>query len=129
MAGQTPYGLKVRVGDRRVHQHRLVAERAVGHPLPSTVQVHHVDEDKSNFTNSNLVICQDKTYHQLLHVRARVVRAGGDPNTQRVCGKCERVKPVEAFARRSARPGGRSPWCKECKHDYHAASKAVNRAA
>jgi hypothetical protein len=26
------------------------------------------------------VICQDRAYHMLLHMRERIVRAGGDPN-------------------------------------------------
>lgn len=122
----TPYGLKQRVGERRIHLHRLIAERVIGHPLPRTVQVHHIDEDKSNFANSNLVICQDAAYHQLLHVRAKVLRAGGNPNTDRICGRCRVVKPIDAFARRNTRPGGCAPWCRACKSAYHKATKATH---
>lgn len=115
----TPYGLKRQVGGRRVHLHRLIAERVVGRPLPRTVQIHHVDEDKSNFANANLVICQDAAYHQLLHVRARVVRAGGNPNTQRVCGRCRRLRLLEEFAKRAERPGGHCQWCRACYAAYY----------
>jgi hypothetical protein len=69
---------------RWAHEHVIVAERAFGKALPKGAEVHHVDEDKFNNHRSNLVICQDRAYHQLLHQRARIVRAGGTPNTQRV---------------------------------------------
>lgn len=109
------YGLKVSVAGRRIHVHRYIVERAIGHPLPSTADVHHVDGDPSNNAHSNLVACQDRAYHQLLHVRARVVRAGGDPNTQRVCGRCGLVKDFADFYPRRDRPGGIAMTrCKSC---------------
>ena len=74
--------------------HVTIAEGALGHSLPVGAEVHHVDENKSNNRNSNLVICQDHAYHSLLHVRARVLRAGGDPNTQRICADCKRLVSI-----------------------------------
>jgi hypothetical protein len=61
-----------------VHQH--IAESALGRPLPHGVEVHHVDGDPSNNAPSNLVICQDRSYHRLLHRRARALRELGDAN-------------------------------------------------
>jgi hypothetical protein len=80
-------------GRKRIHV--LVAEKALGKPLPKGADVHHVDGNKWNNANSNLVICQDRAYHGLLHKRARVLRAGGDPNTQRICCHCKRLLPME----------------------------------
>ena len=74
-----------------VKTHIAIAEAALGRPLPDGAEVHHVDHNKRNNVPSNLVICQDKAYHLFLHVRARVVRAGGDPNTQRICHRCRHV--------------------------------------
>src|SRR3990167_9989532 len=54
--------------------HILVAEKALGRPLPEGVEVHHHDENRQNNSNSNLVICQDVAYHRLLHVIMRVLR-------------------------------------------------------
>jgi hypothetical protein len=71
-----------------VHRHR--AEQALGKPLPEGAIVHHVDGSKSE--TAPLVICQDQGYHLLLHLRARVVAAGGNPNTQRFCRTCGELK-------------------------------------
>jgi hypothetical protein len=77
--------------------------------------VHHVDECKSNNAPSNLVACQDTAYHFLLHVRTRTVRAGGDPNTQRVCGRCKRVLLLSLFhISRADQATGRVTICKNC---------------
>lgn len=57
-----------------VYEHIVIAERALGHPLPDGAVVHHFDENKSNNGNGNLVICQDEAYHHLLHARQRAVR-------------------------------------------------------
>jgi hypothetical protein len=53
-----------------------------------------MDGNKQNNINSNLVICQDAKYHKLLHVRARVLRAGGNPNSQRICPTCKELGPI-----------------------------------
>lgn len=103
-----------------VYVHVLVAERALGRHLPAGVEVHHVDEDQANNGNGNLVICQDKGYHKLLHVRARVVRAGGDPNTQRICATCGVLKPFSAFNRlASNKSDGLQHRCRVCQSTHY----------
>ncbi len=79
----------------RAKIHRFRAEKALGHSLPAKAEVHHVDESLSD--DSPLVICQDHAYHMLLHRRLRIVRAGGNPDTDRVCGRCRRAKPICDF--------------------------------
>lgn len=44
-----------------------------------------------------MVICENHAFHMLLHVRGRVVAAGGDPNTQRICCHCDVLKPFAEF--------------------------------
>lgn len=98
-----------------VYRHVIVAEAALGKHLPDGVEVHHVDENKQNNANSNLVICQDSAYHSLLHVRARAVRAGGNPNTQKLCGRCGELKPFSEFNRMSVHKGhGLQSRCRPC---------------
>jgi hypothetical protein len=72
---------------RKVGEHVAVAERAIGRPLPKGAVVHHIDENKHNNAPRNLVICQDKAYHNLLHRRERALRECGDPDALR-CQVC-----------------------------------------
>lgn len=64
----------VRHGHPRANQssqvldHILVAEKALGKLLPPGVEVHH-------HTPTQLVVCQDRAYHQLLHQRTRALKA------------------------------------------------------
>lgn len=58
-------------------RHVLVAEKALGRPLPRGAEVHHFDEDRSNDAPSNLVICPSRSYHQLLHRRQDALKACG----------------------------------------------------
>lgn len=108
-----------RVDGESVQEHVAIAERALGKPLPPGVEIHHVDENRRNNANRNLVICPDRTYHKLLHVRARVVRAGGNPNTQRICSACHQLKEFSAFSRcRALKADGLGRTCRACQVEY-----------
>lgn len=75
----------------QVYAHILVAEKALGKLLPFGAEVHHVDRNARNNENSNLVICEDRQYHFLLHRRQRIVDAGGNPDTEKICTGCKKV--------------------------------------
>lgn len=62
------------------YAHRIVAERALGKPLPKGAVVHHVDGNKSNNENTNLVICENQAYHRLIHRRENALKACGNAN-------------------------------------------------
>ena len=61
--------------DGRRLEHRAVAERVLGKPLPPGAEIHHVNESKLDNRPENLVICQDHAYHALLHSRLAALRA------------------------------------------------------
>src|SRR5947208_11802270 len=112
-------------GSGDVYEHVLVAEAALGHPLPPRAEIHHVDGNPRNNTPSNLVICPDHAYHMLLHVRTRILRAGGNPNTDKWCNDCRQAKPFTAFNQRTAHKSmKRQSICRECSrkrwHTYAA---------
>lgn len=100
---------------RAESEHVLIAEKALGHRLPLGVEVHHVDENKRNNANSNLVICENQAYHHLLHYRARVLADGFDPDTHKKCTHCKEYLPVDRFVRnRSNKTTGYHSECKRC---------------
>lgn len=82
------------VRKQQIKTHRLVAECVVGHFLPSTVEIHHVNDDENDYRNSNLVICQDRSYHKLLHRRREALRVCGYVDWQK-CTICKEYAPVE----------------------------------
>jgi hypothetical protein len=47
--------------------------------------VHHVDGNCSNNDNINLVICNDRSYHNLLHKRIRAFKMCGKVNWLTCC--------------------------------------------
>lgn len=97
-----------------VREHLLVAERALGRPIPLRHPVHHVNENKGDNSNSNLVICENQSYHQLIHIRTKVFSLGGNPNTDKFCIRCKKVFPCSSFGPDSTRRDGLRYQCKPC---------------
>lgn len=48
------------------------------------------------------------------HIRARLVHAGANPNTDKICPRCEQAKPVSAFGAY----GWKASFCAECRREY-----------
>jgi hypothetical protein len=65
----------------QVREHILVAEKALGKPLPPKAVVHH-------HTPKQLVVCQDHAYHMLLHQRMRALKACGHASWRK-CQFCK----------------------------------------
>lgn len=95
-------------GKRRPFEHREIAERALGKPLPRAAEVHHFDGDRLRNVGPNLVICPGAEYHQLLETRTRALNACGNANWRK-CTFCKahddpanlfiRQKPAIAYHR------------------------------
>ena len=78
----------------RNREHVVVAEAAIGKPLPDGAEIHHVDGDGFNNHPSNLVICENTKYHHLLHLRQRAIDATGVA-TDRMCTYCKEFDAPE----------------------------------
>jgi hypothetical protein len=74
-----------------------IVEKALGKELPAGAIIHHVDCDRSNNRNDNLVILQDTGEHLRLHRRLAVLKAGGNPWTEQLCCVCHTPKPLAEF--------------------------------
>jgi hypothetical protein len=71
-----------------IKAHILVATKALGRTLPERSHVHHVNENRQDYSNQNLVICQDKSYHRLLHYRSNAYNATGNADSRK-CDYCK----------------------------------------
>jgi len=62
------------MSDGYVREHIVIAEKVLGKRLPPNACIHHVDGNKTNNNKDNLVVCEDKGYHNLLHARLRAYK-------------------------------------------------------
>ena len=90
---------------QRWYAQRVLAVKALGHPLPPRAEVHAA--------GAQLVICQDRAYYMLLRVRRRVHLAGGDPDRQRICARCRDLTAFADLLGGGAKKGGQNV-CREC---------------
>ncbi len=70
-------------------EHILVVERAIQKELRTTAVVHHINGQRTDNRNENLVACHDSAYHMLIEARTRSYRATGRPDSVKcwVCGE------------------------------------------
>ena len=106
----------------RVAEHRLVAECALGKPLPITAVVHHIDHDPENNDPSNLIICENESYHILLHARERRMQTAGGLD-KKLCPRCLIVKSAADFPVSRYRWDGRAGICRICQAAANKQSK------
>lgn len=103
--------LVVTVDGHQAYEHVVVAERALGKPLPPKSEVHHVDENKSNNVGANLVVCPNRAYHLLLHRRQRAQDACGNANWRK-CSVCKQHDdPANLYVK------GKNSWHRHCMNE------------
>ena len=95
-----------------IRENILIAEKILGKPLPESAVVHHANEDGSDNRKENLVICQDRAYHNLLHQRMRALKACGHANWR----KCNICKVYDNPKNLSI---NKAVYHQECKHKYN----------
>lgn len=55
---------------KTVYLHRIIAEQTLGRKLKPGEVVHHLDEDKTNNSPENLVVCSSTSVHKRYHTQS-----------------------------------------------------------
>lgn len=99
-------------GYGRVKEHVLIVERVLGKSIPINSIIHHVDENRANNKNDNLVLCQDKKYHRLIHTRLNAFKNCGNANWKKcwICKQYDDLKNLEVIKRNTQH--------KKCRQEY-----------
>jgi hypothetical protein len=72
---------------------RIKVRNALGKDIPLGAVIHHVDFNHHNTANSNLVLCHNEKYHNLLHIRTKAFKACGNANW-RMCWYCRQYSDI-----------------------------------
>lgn len=76
----------LRINGKYVYEHRYVMEQMLGRPLESDETVHHVDKNKANNSQENLLLLQKKT-HDSIETSERWLTNKESFNGGVLCGK------------------------------------------
>ena len=94
-------------------EHRAFAEDLIGKPLPSHAVIHHVNGNTLEH-KGNIVICENHSYHRLLHWRHRALVACGNPNA-RICRYCKQYDDMSHLTKYRS---DKSFHHKHCRRQY-----------
>ena len=97
-----------------IYEHVLIAEKTLGKPLPKGAEVHHYGKRNDN---TQIVICQDRAYHFLLHKRMRALEACGHVSWRK-CTYCKQYdEPENLYIK------GRTVYHRACRVEYNKKNK------
>lgn len=114
-------------------EHTVIAALALGGILPRGYEVHHINEIKSDNRPENLVVCETRRLHHLLHTAPELLercewlgptgssvrrfRAFDPPGTN-FCVRCKKSKPLGEFQRSRKYASGVRGECTLCRRKH-----------
>lgn len=119
------YGYVVMTGKGGRTEHIEIATAAIGRPLNPGEEVHHVNGRKDDNSNVNLVICQSRAYHMLLHRRTRSLETCGYANYEK-CDICGKYDNPEVMYSRKDKVGFRHRSCSNIKRASRKYQEKIN---
>lgn len=97
--------------DGYVYEHILIAEKILGKPLPPKAVVHHINGIRNDNRPENLIICENRAYHNLLHKRERALKECGHASWLK-CIRCGLYDdPKYMFVSKKYKQGQYHPAC------------------
>lgn len=106
--------IAVKVGSKKRQQHVLVAEAALEKSLPLGAEVHHVNENRQDNRNENLVVCPSRAYHKLIHTRSTALNECGNAGFR----KCPFCKTYDDPLNMKHNTSSRYFYHNHCKSEY-----------
>ena len=101
---------------RHTKEHLVIVEKVLGRKIPDNAEVHHANLIRHDNRNANLVLCEDRSYHRLLHRRTLALRTSGNPDWLK-CTYCKKHDSPEKIAITNVKNGYRY-YHKACHASY-----------
>ena len=110
----------IRVKGKYQYEHRLIAEKVLGKPLPPGAEVHHYNgHNQSN--KYDLIICENRSYHRLLDARGIALMECGHADWR----KCKYCHQYDGPAKLRINEKGRSAYHNTCNTKYTAERRLI----
>lgn len=117
------------INGKPILEHKLIVEKAIGRKLKDKEEIHHVNMIRSDNRPSNLVVCPDHYYHELLHVRTEALEQCGNADYRR-CFFCKTFDDTKLMY---AEKRNGTHYHRECRNQYkknmRKAKKLLNKEA
>jgi hypothetical protein len=97
-----------------IPEQRIIVEKILGKILPAKAVLHHVNGDRLDNRNCNLIICESQNYHNLLHQRERALKYFGSVNARK-CTVCHQYDKLENLHTNNK---NHSAFHRKCKNEY-----------